>query len=937
MNNELIQRAVAAFIQVIGPNRSSLTDEEIDQYIDNILPLFQAQGLQRDDFKHAVQAIYATKIDSFRILEGRDRRLPWLKDFKANHRVWNFWNRYKYYLQNVQHFAPSVIGELDTLTDKILDNLFDPSIRSIQLAKKGLVVGQVQSGKTANYTGLICKAADAGFNFIIVLAGIHNNLRSQTQVRLDEGFLGFDTEFDRICRTGNTKKGVGLIPGYDNVIANSYTTSKEKGDFTTKAANTAGFNFDIDYPSILVVKKNASVLRRLDKWLKIHFEKGKERIENKSLLLIDDEADHASINTASSAMPSTINGLICDILQRFNRNAYVGYTATPFANIFIDQEAPEDLFPRDFIINLPAPTNYVGPEKVFAISTNPEDEKNVLPIVRIINDYHIFVPDRHKPGDKLPTYEDIPNSLKIAIKAFILTCAVRIARGQEKKHNSMLIHVTRYRTWQNHIKELVEVLFRYYKAEIEANDTQFIESMRDLYLNDFIPTTLDVLNVKEELNDTIIVEHAWDEIQPLLWNAVQKIEVMSINGSSADALTYEDNKEKGISVIAIGGDKLSRGLTLEGLSISYFLRASKMYDTLMQMGRWFGYRPGYVDLCRLYTSNELNSWYQHIAIASHELRAEFDYMADRHETPDNFALKVRTHDGLLQITSICKMRNATNIQVSWAGKLVETYRLHSNKIHNHHNVVATENFLSAIGDICHTNYSEELYEKRGYYLWKNVQPQNICTYLRDFHLPESNVNLEMISQYIQKLSEHYGELTSWNVALMTKRNSSVYMLGQYSVGMFLRSRNDNHDSSLYCLRKNHILGSPMDEFVDMEYFEPKVVERALTITKERKPDWNHSYPDSRILRQEYRDYRKPLLLIYPLDPEGCYYYKAKGADLIEIVPPEQHSKEPYIAFAISFPQSNSGVAISYATNQPTEYINSEEDYEIYNDNQYDDE
>ena len=381
MNNELIQRAVAAFIQVIGPNRSSLTDEEIDQYIDNILPLFQAQGLQRDDFKHAVQAIYATKIDSFRILEGRDRRLPWLKDFKANHRVWNFWNRYKYYLQNVQHFAPSVIGELDTLTDKILDNLFDPSIRSIQLAKKGLVVGQVQSGKTANYTGLICKAADAGFNFIIVLAGIHNNLRSQTQVRLDEGFLGFDTEFDRICRTGNTKKGVGLIPGYDNVIANSYTTSKEKGDFTTKAANTAGFNFDIDYPSILVVKKNASVLRRLDKWLKIHFEKGKERIENKSLLLIDDEADHASINTASSAMPSTINGLICDILQRFNRTAYVGYTATPFANIFIDQEAPEDLFPRDFIINLPAPTNYVGPEKVFAISTNPEDEKNVLPIL----------------------------------------------------------------------------------------------------------------------------------------------------------------------------------------------------------------------------------------------------------------------------------------------------------------------------------------------------------------------------------------------------------------------------------------------------------------------------------------------------------------------------------------------------------------------------
>lgn len=935
MNIELIQRAVATFSQVADPTRLFFTDEEIDTYVDKLLPLFP--GVSRDEYKLAIQANYSTQIEPFRILEGRERRKHWLKDYKANHRDWPFWSRYKYYLQNVQHFTPSVLTELDNLTDNILDNLFNPKQRHIQISKKGLVVGQVQSGKTANYTGLICKAADAGFNFIIVLAGLHNNLRSQTQVRLDEGFLGFDTEFDRVCRVGTNKKGVGKIPGFDTAIANSYTTSKEKGDFTTRAANAAGFNFDIEYPSILVVKKNASVLRRLSNWLNIHNEQGHDKLENKSLLLIDDEADNASINTKTdSDSPSAINGLICDILQKFNRTAYVGYTATPFANIFIDQDCPEDLFPRDFIINLHAPSNYIGPERVFAISINPEYEKDVLPIVRIINDYKQFVPDKHKKDDPLPTFDDIPESLKKAVKSFILTCAVRIARGQEKKHNSMLIHITRYQIWQNHIKSLIEDLFRYFKAEIEANDKTFMQSMKDLYFEDFVPTSQYIYDIREELNDYVIEKKTWEEVEPLIWKAVQKIIVMSINGSSSDALTYEDNKENGISVIAIGGDKLSRGLTLEGLSISYFLRASKMYDTLMQMGRWFGYRPGYVDLCRLYTSDELNSWYQHIAIASNELRAEFDYMADLHETPDNFALKVRNHDGLLQITSLCKMRNATKIQVSWAGKLVEAYRLFSDLSHKHHNTIVTSNFLSSIGDICHIEKPNNGREKRGYYLWKGVAASDICKFLRSFQLPESNVNLDMISKYIEELSEKHDELTDWNVALMTKNTNSPSLIGQYSVGAFLRSRNDNQDSSLYCLRKNHILGSSMDEFVDIEWSEPDKIKEALEQTKLRHSDWSHDYPESRILREEYRDHKKPLLLLYPLDPKGCYFYQPQNAEPIEIIPTEQQNAEPFISFAISFPKSDSGVAISYATNQPTEYITAEEEYETYNDNQYDD-
>lgn len=208
----------------------------------------------------------------------------------------------------------------------ILDKLFNPQRNDIVINKKGLVVGQVQSGKTANYTGLICKAADAGFNLIIILAGIHNNLRSQTQNRIDEGFLGFDTQNTRAYDMNRTIRiGVGLIPGFDKAIANSYTTSTEHGDFTSRAANTAGFNFNNPQPIILVIKKNASVLKRLFSWLQTQSSHG--AITNKALLLVDDEADNASINTSRDGDdPTAINKNICRIIKLFNRSAYVGYT-----------------------------------------------------------------------------------------------------------------------------------------------------------------------------------------------------------------------------------------------------------------------------------------------------------------------------------------------------------------------------------------------------------------------------------------------------------------------------------------------------------------------------------------------------------------------------------------------------------------------------------
>lgn len=934
--SELLTQAVDICRKLIG-EKTTPEINEIEAAITYItyMPLFK--DIDQSILKDLLLSLYTTKVDTFQILEGKERREPWLKAFKAAQlSKWSFWARYKKYLAEKKSFAPSVISHLDELTDKVLDKLFNPQQEDIIISKKGLVVGQVQSGKTANYTGLVCKAADAGFNLIIVLAGIHNNLRSQTQTRLDEGFLGFDTQNTRAFTLNQTiKMGVGRIPGFDDAIAHSYTTSLDTGDFTKRAANTAGFNFYVPQPIVLVVKKNSSVLKNLRDWLKTHTTAGK--ISVKSMLLIDDEADNASVNTNKADKdPTRINGYIRDILGQFNRSAYVGYTATPFANIFIPLDE-SDLFPRDFIINLPAPNNYIGPEKVFGTSAIPDENDDLLPIVNTVDDSDYFVPPKHRKDDDMPSIYDMPESLKTAIKCFIITCAIRAARGQEKKHNSMLIHITRFQSWQNHIKDIVEQQFRYYKSEIEANDPTIMEEFRRIFEEDnadyksYTTITEEILSSKSYCNiDSQIKQHTWEEIQSFLYPAVQKIEVKSINGSSGDSLTYYENEKNGISVIAIGGDKLSRGLTLEGLSVSYFLRASKMYDTLMQMGRWFGYRPGYVDLCRLFTSTELNEWYRHITLASEELREEFKYLAESGGTPENYALKVRSHPGQLQITSVTKMRYTKELKVSWAGRLIETYQLLRGKGDKRINLVATDDFLCKLG-------KGKAIDKN--HLWANVPAETICDFLMQFKLPKSltKVPLDRICEYITTLNG-VGELTSWSVALMSKGDgaeSTHQFSNGIKVGCFVRNRaEDISDVNTYYIRKNHIVGNQCDEFIDLE---STILSSALEVTKERKKDagkvWDKTYPAPDIVRQEFRSKQNPLLIIYPLNPK-CSNVLDKAGNILEGTVQYSASDEPFIGLAISFPGSETNHAISYVVNQVGDFVETEDMFDENNDNVY---
>lgn len=918
----MMQNAIRT-IRTLLPQSGSITRAQVEHAVDSILKIDVYSDLDKGLLIRVIEELYRIRQDDYRIIEQEERRRPWLNERRSEINFnTGFWGRYRDYLGDEKNFAPETINKLDRLTDKILDSLFDPS-ENIQIAKKGLVVGQVQSGKTSNYTGLICKAADAGFKLIVVLTGLHNNLRSQTQLRLDEGFLGFDTQHARAFNQNNINIGVGRIG--NPLVAHSLTSSLDNGDFTRGAANALGLNFNTNEPIIAVIKKNVNVLRRIYQWLSAQANDMSELgriIRNKSLLLIDDEADNASINISNDPqLRSSINNWITKLLSLFGRNGYVGYTATPFANIFIPLEE-DNLFPRDFIINMPAPSNYIGPEKIFGFKLIEDNQESdtVLPIVCRIDDHDSFVPNRHKKDDQLPS--ELPFSLNLAIRCFIITCAIRRLRGQASVHNSMLVHVSRFVRWQNHITELIDNQFNYYRRGIDQNDPAIISEFKRTFDADasgyksYSTISNQLLSSALSTVDSQIQAHAWEDVLLHLNEAASRIEVKAIHGGSGEALEYYDHRN-GLSVIAVGGNKLSRGLTLEGLSVSYYLRASRMYDTLMQMGRWFGYRPGYVDLCRLFTSRELNEWFCHITHASEELREEFDYMSDvAGSTPEQYALKVRTHPGVLQISATNKLRSAVTVQISWSGRLVESYAFNKDIQEINQNLINTQHFIAGLPN--------SFPPDKKAYLWKGISADRVVAFLGGIRSTENAKAYEPqnLIRFIN-IQLPNGELTTWSIALMSKAKATTFSEFEISgsiteIGHWARTQDDkNSDDKIYYLRKSHII-SPKDEFIDLS---PEEYARAMELTRKQRALHNiegePAYPNGEIVRKEIRDPSNPLLLIYLLDP------KESKTGMPE-------NTKPFVGYAISFPKSNFNSFVSYAINEELIdrfNVQDDEDYE----------
>lgn len=900
--------------------------------------------------------LFSVTVQDATVLEDHDPTLhtPWLPDRKGSIQ-WRFWNRYMTYLEREFGMAPTVVNNLHALTDMILERLEEP-VRSGPWDRRGMVVGSVQSGKTANYVGLINKAVDVGYKLVIVLAGIHSNLRAQTQLRVDEGVLGFDTQKTRKLDQQSQWVGVGKLPG-DKLVIHSLTSSDEKGDFNKTMANTVGVMIGSD-PVVLVIKKNSSVLKNLVNWVlhvggSEHPVTGKKVISNVPLLLIDDEADNASINTkdragSASNEVTAINGRIRQLLDAFEKSAYVGYTATPFANIFInpDAETPdhgEDLFPRSFIINVKPPSNYVGPAKVFGLDGDVDagiPALDELDIVREIDDYadSSAFPPGHR-SDHHPT--DLPESLRQAIRCFILTCAARRARGQEKKHNSMLVHVTRFVNVQGHVVQLVRNELISLQRRIEFGDGNrtptLRQEFRNLWESEFAPVSL-----KLGVEAGAIV--SWEQVDSELHAAAAKIETVTINGFAKEALDYKDHENDGRSVIAVGGDKLSRGLTLEGLSISYFLRTTRMYDALMQMGRWFGYRPGYLDLCRLFTTSMLKNWYRYIALADEELRREFDYMVAAGLTPEKYGLRVRTHPTGMIVTAVNKMSHGETRQLSWAGTLVQTTDLSKEPSPIRANLLATQKLLATLG-------TPAIGTERDTRVWRGVAADLVASFIAALKYPplSAGASGEQLATFIRKQHTKIpAELTHWTVALVSiakPTDDRKREIAGLTVGLLERNP-ESQTATTYRLNKSNIL-SPSDEsrdFLDCvfdrawcdavilkpELFEDRdwLVEQtgelaydvALALSKRwlergklRKPK-NGSYerPNGRVLRV-LRPREQGLLLIYPLlPPEEIKALERQGRK--QEPTGLDAGGDPIIGVALSFPTSETAQGCEYRVN-----------------------
>lgn len=766
-------------------------------------PMF-AEKVEDDEAEELARLIeekYGISMGLGAIVDAEDFR-PWLNDARINGEIGDFyWSRYRRLL-NLKGLPKSVVDATDEVTDRVLDRLGNPKNMS-HWSRRGMVVGHVQSGKTANYTGLICKAADAGYRLIVVIAGIHNNLRNQTQARIDEGFIGRDT--GRLAHSNKAQRqkiiGVGTFDQREFPVSLTNTLRDfNKATATTNTSQIGQYNV----PVVLVIKKNSSTLKNLLEWLKEHSVHQGTQMVSQPMLLIDDEADNASINTAYSRDEVTrINGQIRELLSLFHRCCYVGYTATPFANIFIDPDTDDDalkqdLFPRHFIIGLDAPSNYFGAQKVFLDARDRH--------VRLIDDNEDILPMKHKIDHPVDV---LPDSLVRAVRAFIVARAIRNARGQQAAHASMLVNASRFTDVQGRLRSRISDVVGRIRDAVVVDGGKGRAALRN--------PEIAALHAVWEVEYADADNADWFDLQARLHEVLVAARVVEVNASKrSQALDYDQAGEHGVTVIAVGGFSLSRGLTLEGLTVSYFLRNSMMYDTLMQMGRWFGYRPGYEDLCRVWIPADGVGWYAHIHDAMDDLQAQLKRMELVNATPEQFGLAVRSHPESLIVTARNKMGTGREfpMKVGLAGKLVETTRIRADREQLDRNRKAGQDLVAAI----RARGLAAEYPSRGI-LYKSVPVDLVRDFLRVFRADAADplTDPRLMSDYIDARAD--GELKEWDVLFASAQKADVpeVELGELGMRAFGRSvgEPDLRQGVLAISGTSRRVGSPGDERVGL--------------------------------------------------------------------------------------------------------------------------
>lgn len=825
-----------------------------------------------------------------------------------------YWSRLREWLVDVRGRHPEAVRNLDLESTRVVRLLGDPRpppLGSDKFRVQGLVVGYVQSGKTANFTATIAKAADAGYRLFIVLAGIHNTLRRQTQQRLELEF-GLRPERDGVPAPSPEKAWVTL------------TKPDLSGDF--RAGTMGGTILHGNQPILAVVKKNGAVLRRLLQWI------GIGSLGDLPVLIIDDEADQASVNTGGNQpeelsedeRPSTINRLIRDLIKRFQRVSYVAYTATPFANVFIDhegmdREVMQDLYPRDFIVALDKPHGYVGAGDLFGRPALREEE--ALPGLDITvevseGDVAQVIPPRRKKtnlddGEEQPLefQASVSISLEEAIKDFVLLGAGFLARKVEKDRPStpltMLVHSHHTIAVHQQLGAAVAVYLDDLRREWRYDkDRRLGKDFKQRWVDKITPITARV--------------NAWrvlpfSAVETLVGGFLKELRVLTINSESDDVLDYE--REPGLKAIVVGGNRLSRGLTLENLLVSYFLRESAILDTLLQMGRWFGHRRAYVDLTRLYTTSTLMDWFQEVAAAEEELRDDIRLYAATGRTPIDFGPRVRSHPAL-RPTARNKMQHADEVSSSFAGHLKQTilFRL-KDRSWLTANLEAARELVKKLGQP-----SED-----GRLLWRGVPVDIVIDFLAKYrtHGGAGTVDADAIRGYISAQVKEK-ELLHWDI-LVRENEEASEELGQESLGLAGgRKVNRISRSRLAGTESIGILVNPAEKYTNtgdecVGMTDEQVASATKLMQHDPKLKWG------RALRRS-RDKDRGLLIVYPISPASMpkeIAGKESRQKREPLFPPNSRDATPtVIGIALVFPDSDSFATTGYWVGTPGVYTQS---------------
>lgn len=776
---------------------------------------------------------------------------PWLmKALRSEEITTKRWDAYKKFMRQHGRSNKS-IQELDDSANKILDFAGDPrpskDNSKNHWIRKGLVIGDVQSGKTQMFLGLANKAADAGYRVVVILSGNTEYLRRQTQERVDEGFIGQDSQslgraVNNVKETKNKPIGVRAFDRSNQ----SYGMTTVNYDFLqmiSEAQNLPAVNADSPLPAVFVVKKNSYVLDALDGWAKRQAEENE--IADVGFLLIDDESDYASVDTSKDGNdPTKINQAIRRLLTRFTRSSYVAITATPFANIFINHEAEtkidtetvrrtkgktveqikneknigtilvEDLFPSNYIHALKAPSNYVGLRKYFGTLEQTNDTN-----LRDIDDFKDVLPIRHKK-DHVITH--LPESLKTAIRSYFIANTIFDYRGNGNKPRSMLINVSKYTDVQNSLAELVR--------DFVANVQSQVENFGAL---DNVNHAIDEVG---ELYSTFKLDFAncgisWPDLKEHLLESSSGIRVKVYNSKPTHIGTDEEfSAEVPERQIAIGGDLLSRGLTLNNLIVSYFHRRPMAVDTLMQMARWFGYRDGYFDIVRVWISEQNVIDYRNTERAISHLKSQLREMGNNLREPSQFGLVVATKPELLAISAANKLRHSVKkpLKVNLNGERLETAMISKDIDTLRANQKAIANFIESIE--LNDNPAGDRIVQRG------IDKRNVADLIRNFVISPFNnyMNSEILASAIMSATKD--EYQTWDLTIMSgaKRNDDPWYLGGKRMPRLLNRKIEIRDDFYLVQGRNarlagtHDLGYLLDDEVKKEM----VVKYGRPVSKE---------------------------------------------------------------------------------------------------------